>query len=97
MQYTASSFAEPLQRVFDDVLRPDIDVRVSHLSESRYLIDKVSYRARVLDPIERRVYVPVVRAIAAAADVVRRAHTGSLHAYLAYGSLGLIVVLVVAR
>ena len=44
MQYTSSSFAEPLQRVFDDVLRPDIDVEVSHLSESRYLVAKVRYR-----------------------------------------------------
>ena len=30
MQYTATSFAEPLQRVFDDVLRPDRDLDVSH-------------------------------------------------------------------
>ena len=37
MQYTATSFAEPLQRVFDDVLRPDTDVEVTHLAESRYL------------------------------------------------------------
>ena len=77
MQYTASSFAEPLQRVFDDVLRPDVDVQVSHLSESRYLIDKVSYRARVLDAIEERLYAPVVRTVVAAADRIRRAHTGS--------------------
>ena len=36
MQYTATSFAEPLQRVFADVLRPDLDLDVSHLAESRY-------------------------------------------------------------
>ena len=30
MQYTATSFAEPLQRVFDDVLRPDTDIEVTH-------------------------------------------------------------------
>ena len=30
MEYTATSFAEPLQRVFDDVLRPDTDVDVTH-------------------------------------------------------------------
>src|SRR4029077_7366619 len=37
MQYTATSFAEPLQRVFDDVLRPDTDIEVTHLAESRYM------------------------------------------------------------
>lgn len=30
MQYTATSFAEPLQRVFGDVLRPDTDIEVTH-------------------------------------------------------------------
>jgi len=31
-----------------------------------------------------------------AANVVRRLHNGSVHAYLGYGALGLLVVLVVA-
>ncbi len=97
MQYTSSSFAEPLQRVFDDVLRPDTDVDVSHLSESRYLVAKVSYRSVIVDVIERRLYEPVVRAVMAAADVVRRGHTGSVHAYLGYGAIGLVIMLVVAR
>ncbi len=97
MQYTSSSFAEPLQRVFDDLLRPDTDVDVSHLSESRYLLAKVSYRSVIVDAIEQRVYRPVLRAIAAVADVVRRGHTGSIHVYLAYGALGLLIVLMVAQ
>ena len=42
MQYTATSFAEPLQRVFDDVLRPDVDIDVTHYDESRYLVEKVA-------------------------------------------------------
>jgi formate hydrogenlyase subunit 3/multisubunit Na+/H+ antiporter MnhD subunit len=37
MQYTAASFAEPVQRVFDDVLRPAHDLDVSHAAESRYV------------------------------------------------------------
>ena len=51
MQYTATSFAEPLQRVFDDVLRPDIDVEVTTFEESQYLVAKVAYRARVTDAV----------------------------------------------
>ena len=31
------------------------------------------------------------------ARMVRRAHTGSVHLYLAYGALGVLIVLVVAR
>ncbi len=97
MQYTSSAFAEPLQRVFDDVLRPDIDVDVSHLRESRYLVAKVRYRAVIVDVFERRLYRPVVRGVEAVADIIRRGHTGNVHAYLAYGAVGLLVVLLAAR
>jgi formate hydrogenlyase subunit 3/multisubunit Na+/H+ antiporter MnhD subunit len=97
MQYTATSFAEPLQRVFDDVLRPDTDIEVTHTAESRYLADKITYRTRIADAIEERFYTPVVQVVAAAAGIMRRAHTGSVHLYLAYGALGVLVVLVVAR
>lgn len=97
MQYTATSFAEPLQRVFDDVLRPDTDVEITHTAESRYLADRVAYRASIGDAIEERLYRPLARAVAVAADVVRRAHTASVHLYLGYGALGVLIVLVVAR
>jgi hydrogenase-4 component B len=97
MQYTATSFAEPLQRVFYDVLRPDIDVQVSHHVESQYLLDKVAYQARLTDAIERHLYEPLVRAVYTFAGWMRRAHNGSVHTYLAYGALGLLVVLLVAR
>jgi hydrogenase-4 component B len=97
MQYTATSFAEPLQRVFDDVLRPDADLEISHYDESRYMVEQVAYRARVSDAIEQRLYRPIVRAVEIWADWVRRAHSGSVHLYLAFGALGLLIVLVVAR
>lgn len=97
MQYTAMSFAEPLQRVFDDVLRPDVGVEVTHFAESQYLLEKVVYCARLVDAIEARLYTPVVRAVRSVADLVRRAHSGSVHFYLTYGLVGVLVVLVVAR
>lgn len=97
MQYTATSFAEPLQRVFDNVLRPDTDVEITHSAESRYVVETMSYRARIADAIEDRFYSPVLRAVAAAAGLVRRAHTGSVHLYLAYGALGVLIILVVAQ
>lgn len=97
MQYTATSFAEPLQRVFDDVLRPDTDIEITPLAESRYLVEKVAYRARITDTVEDRLYRPVVRAVRTAALAMARAHTGSVHLYLAYGALGVLVILVVSR
>lgn len=95
MEYTATSFAEPLQRVFDDVLRPDTDVEVSHYAESRYMVESISYRSRVADAMERRLYRPVVAAVGGLAELMRRAHTGSVHLYLALGGLGVLIVVLV--
>jgi len=39
----------------------------------------------------------VVGAVTAWAHWVRRAHPGSVHLYLAYGALGLLIVLVITR
>jgi formate hydrogenlyase subunit 3/multisubunit Na+/H+ antiporter MnhD subunit len=97
MQYTATSFAEPLQRVFYDVLRPDADLEVTHAAESRYLVERLSYRSRISDVIESRLYRPVLHLVAAVARAVRAAHNGSVHTYLLYGGLGLLVVLLAAR
>jgi hydrogenase-4 component B len=97
MQYTATSFAEPLQRVFDDVLRPDTDIEVTPFAESHYMVERVKYRNRIGDAIEDWLYRPVVQAVAVIAGLARRAHTGSIHLYLAYGALGVLIMLVVAK
>ncbi|MCV7411803.1 hypothetical protein AWC05_15210 [Mycobacterium florentinum] len=97
MQYTATSFAEPLQRVFGDVLRPDTDIEVTQTAESRFIADRIAYRTAITDAIEQRLYQPVVAAVVAAAGLMRRAHTGSVHLYLAYGAVGVLIVLVAAK
>ncbi len=73
MEYTATSFAEPLQRVFDDVLRPEQDIDVTHVQESRYLVDTISYRRRVPDRIE----TPPVHAAARSRARVGRGRTAA--------------------
>ncbi|WP_246398760.1 proton-conducting transporter membrane subunit [Mycobacterium vicinigordonae] len=97
MQYTATSFAQPLQRVFDDVLRPDTGIEVTHLEGTRYHVDKIAYHAKLTDAVEVRLYAPVLRAVAACARAIRLAHNGSVHLYLGYGALGVLIILMVAR
>lgn len=97
MEYTATSFAQPLQRVFDDVLRPDTGIEVTHLEHTRYHVEKIAYRAELADAIEDHVYMPVLRAVAWSAQAIRCAHNGSVHLYLGYGALGVLIILVVAR
>jgi hypothetical protein len=93
MEYTATSFAEPLQRVFDNVVRPETDVDVSHYEESRYLVSAVAFRRRVPDRIERCLYQPVLSAMNAWGRVGRVLATGSVHRYLGYGFYTVIALL----
>jgi len=95
MQYTATSFAEPLQRVFSDVLRPDIDVEVTHVAESRFYEKALAYSNETDDAIERSFYRPVASAFRWWGERARRIQNGSVHRYLAFGFAALVMVLVV--
>lgn len=95
MQYTATSFGEPLQRVFADVLRPEVDVEVTHAVESRFYEQAVAYTSRVDDTVERFLYVPAIGALRAWGRRARGIQNGSVHRYLAFGFVALLVALVV--
>jgi hydrogenase-4 component B len=95
MQYTATSFAEPLQRVFDDVIAPQIDVDVTPYAESRYLVERVAYQRRVPDRIERRLYSPIIEAGRRLGRLGPVLANGSVHRYLGYGFLAVTALLVV--
>jgi hydrogenase-4 component B len=94
MEYTATSFAEPLQRVFEDVLAPERDLDVTPDAESTYHLEAMSYRQRIPDRIENRLYRPLIEAVSRLGLSARRLASGSMHRYLAYMLTALIVVLV---
>jgi hydrogenase-4 component B len=94
MEYTATSFAEPLQRVFDDTLAPERDVDVTHHEESAYHVESIHYRQRIPDRIENRLYRPLIDAVERLGRWARRLAPGVVHRYLAYMLVALIAVLV---
>jgi hypothetical protein len=95
MQYTATSYAEPLVRVFDDVLKPSRDVQVTHVAESRYLVERVRVEQRVSDVFETQLYRPVLNLFQRYGIVVRHVANGSIHRYLSYSFVALLIVLIV--
>ena len=100
MQYTATSFAEPLQRVFDDVLAPETDLDVTPHAESAYLVARVAYQQRVPDRVEHALYAPLIAAVRRLGRLGPVLANGSVHRYLAYGFFGvtgLLLVLAVLR
>ncbi|MGD9705258.1 MAG: proton-conducting transporter membrane subunit [Acidimicrobiia bacterium] len=97
MEYTATSFAEPLQRVFDDVVHPDVDVLVDHRTESRYYVEAIRYRQQTRDAFEHWIYRPLLRLVRWWGDSARKVQNGSIHRYLAFALVTLLVVLLVSR
>jgi formate hydrogenlyase subunit 3/multisubunit Na+/H+ antiporter MnhD subunit len=95
MEYTATAFGEPLTRVFEDVLSPAHDLDVSHVAESRYYVEAARFHTTLDDSFERRFYRPAARGLNWWGTVARRVPNGSVHRYLAFGLVALIVVLVV--
>ena len=95
MQSPATSFAEPLVRVFGDTLRPTQQLHVERAKESRFVVVGASYRQRVGDVIEDRVYRPAARWLGRVGDGARRVQNGSIHRYLAFSFAALVVLLVV--
>ena len=97
MEYTATAFAEPLRRIFAELYRPSRDLSIDFHPESKYFVQSIEYRSEIHPWFERVLYDPMVHVLRAAATWVRRLQGGSVHLYLAYMTVALMVLLTVAR
>ncbi len=97
MQYTATAFAEPLRRVFSQLFRPTEDLTVELHPDSRYFIRAINYRHQVSPLFDRLVYAPSLAVVQRLGTLVRSVQGGSVHLYVAYLCLALVVLLVAAR
>ncbi|MFN8078295.1 MAG: proton-conducting transporter membrane subunit [Kineosporiaceae bacterium] len=93
MQYTATSYAEPLVRVFAEELRPSRDVAITHTDQSRFVVARVEFRQQLGDPVEPLLYRPVQRGLNRLAEWARGIQNGSIHRYLSYSFVALVAVL----
>jgi hydrogenase-4 component B len=97
MEYTATSFAEPLRRVFAELYRPTKELTVDFHPDSKYFVQSIEYKSEITPLFERLLYDPFLRLMQSAARQVRKLQAGSLHLYLAYVTVILILLLLAAR
>jgi len=97
MQYTAAAFAEPLRRVFAELYRPTKELTIDFHPESKYFVQSIDYHSEITPWFERGLYDPLLALVRFAARQVRRLQSGSLHFYLAYLMIILVILLVAAR
>jgi hydrogenase-4 component B len=97
MEYTATAFAEPLRRVFAELYRPTRELTIDFKPESRYFVQSIAYKSEITPLFDRLLYDPFLQLVRFAAQQVRRLQAGSLHLYLMYVTIVLVILLLVAR
>jgi hydrogenase-4 component B len=96
MQYSATSFAQPIRRMFSAIVWPDRAVQVEY-THAPYFVSTISYEVSLKPLFARFLYGPVHGAFLRVVSVVRLVQNGSIHAYLAYVFVALMVTLAAIR
>ncbi|MCB0178852.1 MAG: hypothetical protein KDI62_11525, partial [Anaerolineae bacterium] len=97
MEYTATAFAEPLRRVFAELYRPTRELTIDFHPESKYFVQSIQYKSEITPWFERSLYEPLLRLIKGVAYRLRGLQSGSLHLYLLYLALTLLILLFATR
>jgi hydrogenase-4 component B len=96
MEYTATGFVQPIKRVFSTIYQPNVNLETEFLEESRYFAKRRRFEFHIEPVFQKYLYDPVVAMVTAMADRLRIVQAGSLHLYLGYMFVTLVVLLLVA-
>jgi len=91
---TASSFAEPIEHIFGSILGYRIDLVITG-KDRRHFPERVKEETRQESLLESRVYGPLIEAIDWLSKRFTRIQTGSIHLYLLYMLLTLVLLMTV--
>ena len=93
MEYTATAFVQPIKQVFETIYQPTVKLEREFLEQSKYFIRHQRFHSHIEPLFEKYVYQPVVTRLLAAAERLRVIQAGSLHLYLTYIFLTLVLLL----
>jgi hypothetical protein len=93
MQYTATAFAQPIRRVFGPVWHVDERIEVLTAPGPLARVKTLRHQLHVADWSWLKGYLPIGRLVLAAARRIGRIQTGSIHTYLVYSFVTLLVFL----
>ena len=96
MEYSATGFVQPIKRVFSTIYQPTVKLETEFLEESRYFAKRRRFEFHIEPVFQKYLYDPVVVFMSGLADRLRIVQAGSLHLYLAYMFVTLVVLLLAA-
>jgi len=96
MEYTATGFVQPIKRVFSTIYQPTVKLETEFLEESRYFAKRRRFEFHIEPIFQKYLYDPVVAFFTTMADRLRVIQAGSLHLYLTYIFVTLVLLLLFA-
>jgi hydrogenase-4 component B len=93
MQYSATAFTKPLRLIFRRIYLPKRELSVSYTLKP-FFVKSIKYSGEITPFFERYLYEPAIGLIHRIAGKVRLLQSGSLHLYLGYILVTLIVLLI---
>ncbi len=93
MEYTATGFVQPIKRVFETIYQPTVKLEQEFLEQSKYFIKHQRFEFHIEPLFEKYLYKPVVAFLLATAERLRVIQAGSLHLYLTYIFVTLVLLL----
>ena len=91
-EYTATAFSKPLRMIFSALYRPRREIQ-AEFEVSPYYPTAIHFESEIEPAFEKRLYDPIQERILALARRMRAVQAGSIHAYLAYIFVTLILLL----
>jgi hydrogenase-4 component B len=94
-EYTATAFSKPLRMIFAALFRPRREIQAD-FEVSPYYPTAIHFESEIQPTFEKHVYGPLREGVLAIASRMRRLQAGSIHLYLAYIFVTLILLLLFA-
>jgi len=91
-EYTATAFSKPLRMIFAALYQPRREIQ-AEFEVSPYYPKAIRFESEIEPTFEKRLYGPVKELIFDVASSLRGIQAGSIHAYLAYIFITLILLL----
>lgn len=96
LQYTAGGLTNPIRILFAKVLGSQRHVEVD-FAGTGYSLSSLTYEGRIKAVSEDIFYRPLIRGLLWLSSQIRKLQSGSIHLYLAYLLVTLVVVLILGR
>ena len=95
MEYTATGFSKPIRMIFKALFRPRRDVQREY-DFSPYFATTIRFESHIEEVFVRRIYRPLRILILRVSRRIRALQAGSIHAYLLYIFVTLLLLLIFA-